>query len=118
MHDEIQDTIDALDDLLDKERAALLDGNLETVGRLHLRKEALIDQLNRQDVAQATDMGALHLKVSRNQALLGSALQGVRAVSRRLAAIRRVRQSLETYDASGRRQSVDLKPGGSLEKRA
>lgn len=116
--DSLQVTIDALDDLLDAERAALLDGKLDEVSRLHARKEGLIDALNRLEVQDREDFEALHTKVARNQALLNSALEGIRSVARRLAAIRRVRGSLETYDSLGRKCSVDMRPGGSLEKRA
>ena len=118
MDDDFQATIDALDDLLDAERAALLRGSLEDVSRLHLRKESLIDTLNRLDVQDRMRLESLHEKVGRNQALLDSALDGVRSVARRLAAIRRVRQSLDTYDSSGQKRSVDVRGPGSVEKRA
>jgi ligand-binding sensor domain-containing protein len=116
--DLMQDTIDALDDLLDAERSALLQGDLEEVTRLHLRKERLIDELSRQHVQEETEFAVLQAKVERNQALLDSALDGVRSVARRLASIRRVRQSLDTYDSLGKKRSVDLRKGGTLEKRA
>lgn len=117
-HDELQTSMDALDDLLDAERAALLKGHLDEVSRLHARKEALIDALNRFEFQDRSTLTGLHKKVERNQALLDSALDGVRSVARRLAAIRRVRQSLETYDSFGQKQLVDVRPGGSVEKRA
>lgn len=117
-HDEVQTTIDSLDDLLDAERTALLKGQLDDVSRLHTHKEALIEALNRFEFENPTALTGLNGKVARNQALLNSALEGVRSVARRLAAIRRVRQSLDTYDSFGRKQSVDLHNGGSVEKRA
>lgn len=115
---DMQITMDALDDLLDSERAALLKGKLDEVARLHTRKEALIYALNRFEFEDREMLGPLHSKVERNQALLDSALDGVRSVARRLAAIRRVRQSLDTYDAFGKKQSVDVGQGGAVEKRA
>lgn len=46
MADSIQDIVDSLNDLLDEERMALLDGNLDLIGRMLNRKETLIDSLN------------------------------------------------------------------------
>ncbi|MEP1962596.1 flagellar biosynthesis protein FlgN [Tateyamaria sp.] len=117
-HEDLETTMDALDDLLDSERAALLKGQLDDVSRLHSRKETLIDALNGFEFEDRGALSGLQGKVERNQALLDSALDGVRSVARRLAAIRRVRQSLDTYDSFGKKRSVDLSTGGSLEKRA
>ena len=117
-HDRHQDTIDYLDDLLDQERAALLQGNLDEIARLHPRKEHLIDGLNHPDMSNLEGLTELNFKLERNQTLLDNALDGVRSVARRLAAIRRVRQSLETYDSSGRKTSVILAADSSVEKRA
>ncbi|WP_415405022.1 flagellar biosynthesis protein FlgN [Tateyamaria sp. SN3-11] len=116
--EDLQNTIDSLDDLLDAERAALLKGNLEDVARLLERKEGLIDALNRIEFKERSDFEGLQAKVERNQALLDSALDGVRSVARRLAAIRRVRQSLDTYDSFGKKRTVDVRSNGSVEKRA
>ena len=117
-HDEVQPILDELDDLLDAERAALLAGKLDDVGRLFDRKARLMDALSEAEMNTAIDPGQLRDKIVRNQELLESASQGIRSVARRLAAIRRVRESLETYDSRGRRTSVDVKPGTTLEKRA
>jgi len=114
----INHIIDALDDLLDAERAALLQGNLDDVSRLHARKERLIDALNSEDALDTQSFLPLQDKVARNQDLLNSALEGVRSVARRLAAIRRVRKSLETYDAKGKKTQVEIRPEQSVEKRA
>lgn len=118
MSDAAQDAIDALDDVLDDERAALLVGNLDDVARLHARKERLIAKLVDLDVQSEAQFIPLNQKVERNQALLNAALDGIRSVSRRLATIRRVRQSLDTYDALGRKQTVEVHITGSVEKRA
>lgn len=117
-NNDIQSIMDALDDVLDAERAALLNGKLDEVSRLHSRKEGLIDALNRCEFEDRGTLNALHGKVKRNQALLDSALDGVRSVARRLAAIRRVRQSLDTYDSFGQKKTVDVHTVGSVEKRA
>lgn len=114
----LQTTIDSLDDLLDGERSALLEGNLDEIARLHDRKEQLIDALNRLDADESTNLVSLNTKLERNQALLNTALGGIRSVARRLAAIRRVRQSLDTYDSAGRKKSVEMGIDRSVEKRA
>lgn len=116
--DEIRNTFDELDDLLDAERAALLAGNLEEVSRLFDRKSRLVETISAFQEIETQMAGTLRDKLERNQGLLDSAADGIRSVARRLAAIRRVRESLETYDARGQRKTVDLKPNGSLEKRA
>lgn len=116
--DFFQGIFDELDDLLDAERAALLEGNLEEVGRMFDRKSRLLNELSTLDAVEAQSAMALQQKLQRNQGLLDSAADGVRSVARRLAAIRRVRESLETYDARGQRNKIDVKQSGTLEKRA
>lgn len=118
MDEIIQDTINALDDLLDAERRALLNGDLEEISRLMERKEALIDALNAQEATDRAELDSLNAKVERNQDLLNSALEGIRAVARRLAAMRRIRGSLDTYDAHGKKSAIDLRTKRSVEKRA
>lgn len=113
-----QDTIDALDDLLDQEREALLTGDLDRVGRLVEQKENLIDQLAQFEHTQLDALMQLDEKFKRNQVLLDSALDGIRRVARRLSALRRVRNALDTYDAQGERQTIDISATSSFEKRA
>lgn len=116
--DSFQATIDSLDDLLDAERHALLAGKLDEISRLHDQKELLIGDLNRRDADDRASLLELNHKLERNQTLLNNALAGIRSVARRLAAIRRVRQSLETYDSCGRKTRVETRVERSLEKRA
>ena len=118
MDEIIQDTINALDDLLDAERRALMNGDLDEISRLMARKEALIESLNAQEATDRAELDNLNSKVERNQELLNSALDGIRAVARRLAAMRRIRGSLDTYDAQGRKSAIDLRTDRSVEKRA
>ena len=118
MDDMIQDTIDALDDLLEAERAALLTGDLDQIERLTEQKESLVDTLNSQESADRFELESLNAKVERNQELLNSALDGVRTVARRLATMRRIRKSLDTYDAFGRKNNVVMQPESSVERRA
>ena len=114
----IQDVIDALDDLLDAERKALLAGELDKIGRLHDRKARLVEQLSLLELEDQNQLDSISTKIDRNQMLLSSALDGIRSVARRLAAVRHVRETLETYDADGRKNTIKTKTEQSLEKRA
>ncbi|MEM6309066.1 MAG: flagellar biosynthesis protein FlgN [Pseudomonadota bacterium] len=118
MDNPIETDIDALEDLLDAERTALLAGKLDDVSRLRTRKERLISTLNEHGSFQAEKFEGVREKAKRNHVLLDSALNGIRSVTQRLSAIRKVRQSLETYDSFGRKQIVDIQTGGTLEKRS
>jgi len=114
-----QDTIRKLDGLLDEERAALLSGDLDDLGDMHERKAALLDVFAQQvSMTDAAELRAMQDKLARNQALLDSALSGIQSVARRLAMVRRVRQSLEFYDEGGAKASVDIGIERSVEKRA
>lgn len=112
------DLFDALDDLLEQERTALLAGDLEKIARLFEVKESLIEELSELEQFESQSLNALQGKVKRNQELLDSALEGIRAVAGRLAALRRVRSTLDTYDSRGAKQSIEMDKDGSVEKRA
>mgnify|MGYP001054820893 CR=1 FL=1 len=107
-----------LDELLDRERAALLDGDLDAISRSLREKERLIDALNGQQLTSETELSAIREKVQRNQILLGGALDGIRAVAERLYALRRIRDTLETYDQTGQKTVLERLRSGQVEKRA
>lgn len=107
-----------LEGLLEQERHFLLEGDLEGLAALLPAKEQLVEMLlgdadmNRQKIAP------LEGKLQRNQLLLDGALDGIRAVATRLAALRQVRMTLDTYDAQGRKQRVVTPVPSKVEKRA
>jgi len=113
-----QELIDTLDDLLDRERQALLGGELDQIARIAEQKEGLIDALNANASLSPQGLTDLQAKVARNQALLDGALQGIRKVAMRLAALRKIRRSLETYDAKGQKQTIQGEVDRRMEKRA
>jgi len=113
-----QEMIDHLDALLDAEREAILAGDLDEMARLLERKTELIDALAAIDLAEAEQMSALQGKLGRNQMLLDGALQGIRRASARLAAMRQVRRTLETYGEDGRKKTIEGQVAHQLEKRA
>jgi len=107
-----------LDELLDRERAALLDGDLEGISRSLREKERLVDALNGLQPTPEAELAAIRVKIQRNQILLDSALDGIRAVAERLSALRRIRDTLETYDHTGQKTVLDRLRSGQVEKRA
>ena len=115
---ESQTLIDELDGVLDKERDAVLGGDLELLDRLLTNKTRLVEQVNRQVRPETAELPALRQKLVRNQALLNSAMQGVRSVADRLADLRTVREELRTYDAHGQRNRYRTVQGVTVEKRA
>ncbi len=115
MTDPKQIACDAFDDLLDRERAALLAGDFDTLSRLIDEKEHLLGTLSD---ASPDGLDSLQTKAARNQELLNSALDGIRAVANRLEALREVRGTLNTYDRSGKRQSIEGLARPRIERRA
>lgn len=113
-----QEIINRLDELLELERTALLQGDLDRIPTFLEEKESLIDRLNQLEPDANADLQDLQLKFERNQALLDGALQGIRKVAARMAAFRRIRRSLETYDESGRKQTIQGEVERRVEKRA
>lgn len=113
-----QDLIDELDTLLDRERQALVEGDLERLGRMLGLKQGLIEKINALDTLERERLTKVHDKVTRNQELLNSAMEGIRAVANRMADLRRIRQGLETYDQTGRKTRFETQSHSSVEKRA
>ena len=118
MKHQAQGLIDELDTLLDRERQALVEGNLELLGRMLTQKQDLIEKINAMDTLEREHLSGVHSKVTRNQELLNSAMEGIRAVANRMADLRRVRQGLETYDKNGRKKRYETQTLSSVEKRA
>ncbi len=110
-----QDHLDALEDVLDQERQAILAGRFDVLARLMAEKVRLLDHAHRS--AQPDRLIRVRDKATRNQALLQAASQGVRSVSNRLARQETRANSLHTYDHKGRRLGVRTATSG-LEKRA
>jgi hypothetical protein len=107
-----------LEGLLEQERAFLLEGNLDGLGTLLPAKERLMDVLLEDLDANRTKILPLEGQLKRNQLLLDGALDGIRAVSDRLAALRQVKTALDTYDAQGRKQSIVTQAKPKVERRA
>lgn len=107
-----------LNDLLESERDALLKGDLERLGPMLETKETLIGQVAAMAPVGRDEIGSLDRKVRRNQLLLDGALEGIRAVATRLAAVHQTAASLSTYGSDGRKMVIDVQKESSVEKRA
>ena len=112
------DLYDSLDDLLDRERAALIGGNLSAIGGLVAEKEDLMARITAEDAPARKRLERLQGKALRNQELLDSALKGIRAVANRFATLRRIRKTLETYDESGKKSALPAVIASKVERRA
>ena len=109
--------IDALEDLLDQERAAIMDGALEDMGRIASEKERVLE---RQELGTPDHkiLDRLRRKAARNQQLLAAAIRGVKAVSARLDVLRNGPSDMNTYDRDGQRTTLSSRQQGALHRRA
>lgn len=108
--------VDALDDLLDRERQAILSGNLEMLSRQFGEKKRLLERLAG-STSDITRIERLRTKADRNQELLVAVARGIKSVSLRLEAMKMPKTILRTYDKGGISQELSAtKP--SIEKHA
>ena len=117
MQNDTLDITDALEDLIDQERAAILAGALDDVSKIAIEKERIIGRLEITACDPAT-LGRLRKKSKRNQQLLTAALRGVRAVMSRLNILRNGPGEMNTYDQSGQRKTLNGGHRGALHRRA
>lgn len=104
--------------LLEREAAALKSGDIAALAELEHDKATLINALDAAPLQSAKAIEVLQLKIQRNQALIESALRGIKSATTRLAALRRARDKLDIYDAKGNSQSIETARERRFEKRA
>ncbi|GGA10614.1 MAG: flagellar protein FlgN [Rhodobacteraceae bacterium] len=104
--------------LLDREREALLEGELATIPEIMAEKSRLIDSLAGVEIDRIEAVRPLHLKLRRNQALFDQSLAGIRSVAKRLGGLRDAGKLMEVYDVTGRRARIGSAEKGRLERRA
>lgn len=109
--------IDALEDLLDRERAAILDGALEDMGRIASEKERVMERRELTAPDQRS-LDRVRRKAARNHQLLAAAIRGVRAVTVRLDVLRNGPSDMNTYDQAGQRTTLGGRHQGALHRRA
>ena len=105
--------IERLTQLLEAERAALLEGNLDAVGALAGEKEQLADTF---ETAGMSELQSLSDALARNAALLSAAQDGVSTVLQTLRNQREARASLSSYDRSGNATTISNPTGGTLRR--
>ena len=108
----------ALDSLLQHEKHALLHGNFADLADIHEEKARLLNALEMLSPEEQAPLQNLHQAVTRNQSLLENALSGIRDVAERMATLRHVQHTLQTYDAQGQKSDIYLANPRKLEKRA
>lgn len=113
-----QELINELDEILDLERSALVRGELKEIDAMLSRKEAAIEKLNALGDLERDVLTQVQSKVSRNQELLNSAMEGIRSVAQRMSELRRVRKGLDVYDRTGQKSRYGTVMGQKLEKRS
>jgi len=118
MDDTNPDVERALDALLDRERAVVLSGRLDQLSQLVPEKEALLERLACSGLSATSEPGRLMNKAVRNQELLENALKGLRSVANRIATLRQMSRSFDTYDQSGRRARILVRRENNVEHRA
>lgn len=104
---DVQDTHEALEDLLMRERGAILAGKFDDIEPLAMEKERLLKALSRTRI----DSKALERikELSERNALLYDAVRaGVGSALERLRSMREPRANLQTYDQSGRRRDISI----------
>ena len=109
--------IEAFDALFERERGALVAGDLRSIPGILSEKEALFERLEKER-PDPEGLARLRAKATRNAGLINGALEGIRAATLRLKIIRKVKAGMETYDQDGRRSMLSGKPGLQMEKRA
>lgn len=112
------DLLKSLEELLDLERTALIEGDLDRLDHMSPEKEKLIGEINGLQATESDTLIRLQKKVERNQSLLNSAADGIRAVANRMSELNRVRREFSTYDAAGHRTGFAVRHPAKLEKRA
>ncbi|WP_417205847.1 flagellar protein FlgN [Antarctobacter sp.] len=112
-----QPVTERLKTLLDAERTALLNGDFDRLSDLMEEKQALADALAERPLT-ARDVAPLRDGLRRNQELFDQAMAGIRNVAARIGDLNRARRATDTYDAHGKRQTIDAPASKRLERRA
>lgn len=112
----IPSVVDALEDLLDRERQAILTGNLDSIARQLAEKTRLLENLPTA-TADLAHIARLKAKADRNQELLIAVARGIKSATQRLKELNKPAAVLRTYDEGGASREI-VAPKSSLERRA
>ena len=106
----------ALEDLLKRERAAILAGDFEKLSSLAPDKERLLNRL-RVPEGHPAALEKLRRRADQNQQLLAASARGIRAAKLRLEALVSGRSELRTSTREGQAQDLS-KRDSCLERKA
>jgi len=112
------DTIEDLIEILELEYGALLEGDLDKIAQYGAEKNRILAQVSELNEVEMQGFAFLKPKLSRNQLLTESALNGMRIAVRRLKEVRQVHTVLHTYTANGQKTCVLLHKDHKLSKRS
>ena len=110
-----RDTLDGLEDLLDRERTFVLNGEFGRLHRLIAEKERLITTAKHGSL-NPERLARLGIKAKRNQQLLDAAGKGIRSVAELLKTMQ-TGARLSTYDRAGKRNEHSEQKA-NIERRA
>lgn len=108
--------IRAIEDLLKRERAAILAGDIDKLAGFAPEKEHLLSRL-RTPEEQPLALEKLRQQADQNRQLLAASAKGIRAARQRLEALISGQSELRTYTPEGRAQDLS-KRGSRLERKA
>lgn len=109
-------SINTLLSVLEDERQSILAGDLHALPKLADAKIAVLSRLKQSSLTQ-DQLTQIQSMTARNQSLLASAADGIRAVRKRLEAIRTPVHGVKTYTRTGA-SKVLSHTHSSFEKRA
>lgn len=112
------DPFEDLEDLLEHEHDAILNGRLQDLSRLLHRKEDLLKKLADIDPPESAALATLKARADHNQVLLGSVLRGIKSVQDRIASMRDGRSTHTTYTQAGLKQPISAQHQANFERRA
>ncbi|MAM61838.1 hypothetical protein [Maritimibacter sp. UBA3975] len=99
----------ALADLLEREKALILSGDIDGVARLSHEKERLMSRLARARFRRG-ELDRLREKANRNNALLEASARGFKAVQDQISALAKGSETLKIYGSDGNRAAMGRKP--------
>ncbi|NSX56563.1 hypothetical protein [Parasulfitobacter algicola] len=105
-------------DILEKERQAMIRGDLNILSELTGQKEKLHDALSKSAPLSHSDIVQLKRRAEQNQKMLEAVKQGISSALNRLSSIRDAQKPLTVYGASGQISSLEKADHKSFERRA
>ena len=104
--------------VLEKERAALLDGDLQNLGDFVMLKSEILDTLSSKNIPKAQDWHIVQSRLKENQRLIEAALNGLLSVNDKLQEARHAFERLSIYDPTGKKTSYAVNVPRKLERKA